>query len=149
MFTHILFATDGTELSREAAKKAIHTAKALSAKVTAMNVVQRFHAAFENEGFIMPEMPQLRERYEEEARTHGNKILQEVKKAAGEAGVQCFAAVVIGDVPYKAIIEQARNAQCDLIVMASHGRRGLDSILLGSTTQQVLTHSKIPVLVLR
>jgi nucleotide-binding universal stress UspA family protein len=149
MFTHVLFATDGSELSNEAAAKAIQVAKALGAKMTAMNVVHAFHVAFESEGFIMPNMPDLKERYEEEAKAHADKILQEIKKAASEAGVQCFSAVVVGDIPYKAIIEQAGKSKCDVIMMASHGRRGLQSILLGSETQQVLTHSKIPVLVLR
>ena len=149
MFTHVLFATDGSELSNQAAPKAIQEAKALGAKMTAMNVVHEFHAARESEGFIMPKMPALKERSEEEAKAHADKILQEIKKAASEAGVQCFPAVVVGDVPYKAIIEQAGKSKCDLIVMASHGRRGLQGILLGSETQQVLTHSKIPVLVLR
>lgn len=149
MFTHILFATDGSELSASAAPKAIQTAKALNAKMTVVNIVHRFHAAFESEGFRMPKMPELKERYEEEANAHGNKIVEDVKKAAAAAGVQCFSAVVLADVPYKAILEQAAKSQCDMIVMASHGRRGLDSVLLGSETQKVLVHSKIPVLVLR
>lgn len=149
MFKHVLFATDGSALSNDAAKQAIETAKALGAKLTAMHVAHKFHAAFENEGFRMPKMPELRERYEEEAGAHANKILEDIKKTAAAAGVQCFSAVVFGDVPYLAIIEQAAKSNCDLIVMASHGRRGLQSVLLGSETQQVLTHSKIPVLVLR
>ena len=149
MFTHALFATDGSELSSQAATTAIHVAKALGAKMTAMNAVHPFHAVFENEGFIMPNMPELKERFEDEARAHAEKILHEIKKAASEAGVQCFSAVVVGDIPYKAIIEQAGKSKCDVIMMASHGRRGLQSMLLGSETQQVLTHSKIPVLVLR
>ena len=148
MFTHVLFATDGSELSNQAAPKAIQVAKALGANMTAMNVVHEY-AARESEGFIMPKMPALKERSEEEAKAHADKILHEIKRAASEAGVQCFSAVVVGDVPYKAIIEQAGKSKCDLIVMASHGRRGLQGILLGSETQQVLTHSKIPVLVLR
>ena len=149
MIKHILFATDGSELSREAAKKAIQLANALGAKITALTVVHAFHAAFENEGFIMPDMPALKERYEDEAKVLASKIVEDVKKMAGGAGVQCFSAVIVGDVPYEAIIRQAGKSKCDMIVMASHGRRGLQGILLGSETQKVLTHSKIPVLVLR
>ena len=97
----------------------------------------------------MSKIPEPRKRYEEEAKVRANMIIEKVKKAAGEAGVQCFSAVVVGDTPYMAIIEQAGKSKCDMIMMASHGRRGLQGILLGSETQQVLTHSKIPVLVLR
>jgi nucleotide-binding universal stress UspA family protein len=149
MFTHVLFATDGSELSNQATPIAVQVVKALGAKMTVLNVVLAFHAAFEDEGFIMPKLPDLKERYEDDAKARADTMLQEIKKAASEAGVQCFSAVVVGDVPYKSIIEQAEKSKCDMIMMASHGRRGLQSILLGSETQQVLTHSKIPVLVLR
>ena len=149
MFKHVLFATDGSDLSNEAAPKAIGLDKALGAKLTAMHVVHKFHSVFESEGFLMLKTPDLKEHYEEETKAHAEKILQAIKKAAGEAGVQCFSAVVYDDLPYKAIIEQAEKAKSDVIMMASHGRRGLQSILLGSETQQVLTHSKVPVLVLR
>ena len=149
MFRHVLFATDGSELSNQAAPKAVGLAKALGAKLTAMHVARKFHSVFESEGFLMLKTPDLKEHYEEETRAHADKILQAVKKAAGEAGVQCFSAVVFDDLPYKAIIEEAAKAKCDVIMMASHGRRGLQGMLLGSETQQVLTHSKVPVLVLR
>lgn len=149
MYKHVLFATDGSEISEQAARKAIQVAKALGAKLSVVNVMQPFHAAFENEGFMMPKMPALTERYEEEATTRANSVLNGIKHAASAAGVQCFSAIVVGEVPYKAIIAQAGKLKCDLIVMASHGRRGLQSLLLGSETQKVLTHSKIAVLVLR
>jgi nucleotide-binding universal stress UspA family protein len=149
MFKHILFATDGSELSNQAAPKAVALAKALGAKLTAISVVHKFHAAFEGEGFKMPKIPALIKRYEENAKAHADKILQAARKTAGDAGVQFSSAVIVGDLPYAAIIEQAGKLKCNLIVMASHGRRGLHGILLGSVTQQVLTHSKIPVLVLR
>ena len=149
MFKHVLFATDGSELSGQAAPKAIAVAKALGAKLSVMHVVRRFHSVFESEGFLMLKTPDLKERYEEETKAHADKILQAIKKAASEAGVQCFSAVVFGDLPYKAIIEEADKTKSDVIMMASHGRRGLHGMLLGSETQQVLTHSKIPVLVLR
>ena len=90
-----------------------------------------------------------RKRFEEEETARANKILDEVKRHAGGLGVACGAVIATGDTPYRAIIEQAGKSGCDLIVMASHGRRGLEGVLLGSVTQQVLTHSKVPVLVCR
>jgi nucleotide-binding universal stress UspA family protein len=147
MFKHILLPLDGSACSNTAAGKAIQLALALGAKITTMNVVPEYKKAFESEGFIMPRIPELQERFEEETGARANKIIGEVKKAAATAGVQCFSAVATGDIPYKMIIEQAAKSNCDVIVMASHGRRGLDALLLGSETQKVLTHSKIPVLV--
>ena len=78
-----------------------------------------------------------------------NKNLLAVEKAAEEAGVPCETARETNDQPYEAIVEAARKKGCDLIIMASHGRRGVQGLLLGSETQKVLTHSKIPMLVYR
>jgi nucleotide-binding universal stress UspA family protein len=97
----------------------------------------------------MPEIPALKKRFEEEEAVRAKKILGSVKEAARTAGVECEVVAATGDVPYAVIINQATKFKCDLIIMASHGRRGLEGILLGSETQQVLTHSKIPVLVCR
>lgn len=149
MFKHILVPMDGSELSSEAVNQAIQLAKALGAKITALNVVPAYKRIFESEGFVMPRIPALKERFEEETAARANKVLGEAKKVAAAAGVQCFSAIATGDVPYKMIIEQAIKSKCDLIMMASHGRRGLDALILGSETQKVLTHSKIPVLVCR
>jgi nucleotide-binding universal stress UspA family protein len=76
-------------------------------------------------------------------------MLAKVQKAAKDAGVKCEAVAVVSDFPYQQIIATAKKKKCDLIVMASHGRKGLSSLLLGSETAKVLTHSKIPVLVVR
>lgn len=149
MFKHILLPTDGSTLSDQAVQLAIGLAKALGAKITAVQVVGEYHLHLQDEGFAMPDLPALRMRFEEEEAARTNKIFGAVKKAATDAGVVCFSAVVTGDVPYERIIEQAANSKCDVIVMASHGRRGLQGVLLGSETQKVLTHSKIPVLVCR
>ena len=149
MFKHLLLPLDGSECSNSAADKAVKLASALGAKITAMNVVPHYKKAFESEGFIMPRIPELERRFEEEATGRAEKILGDVKKAAAAADVQCFSAIATGDTPYKMIIEQAEKSHCDAIVMASHGRRGLDALLLGSETQKVLTHSKISVLVCR
>jgi nucleotide-binding universal stress UspA family protein len=149
MFKHILVPTDGSALSEIAVQQAVNLAFVLRAKITAIHVVGGYRPAFESEGFKMPKMPDLKERFEEEETARANKILGTVKKAAAEAGVTCFSAVVTGDSPHEAIIEYATASKCDLILMASHGRRGLDGFLLGSETQKVLTHSKIPVMVCR
>jgi nucleotide-binding universal stress UspA family protein len=149
MFKHILFPTDGSPVSNSAMAKAGMLARALGAKLTALNVTGTYYPAYESEGFVMPELKTMRKRFEEEEAAHSKKILEQVKKTVAEMGVNCDTVTVSGDSPYRAIVEQAGKLDCDAIVMASHGRRGLESVLLGSVTQQVLTHSKLPVLVCR
>jgi nucleotide-binding universal stress UspA family protein len=97
----------------------------------------------------MPEVPELRKRFEEETSGRTTKLLGAVKKIALAAGVPCNTVAMKGDLPYDGIIKEAKRAKCDLIMMASHGHKGLKGVLLGSETQKVLTHSKIPVLVYR
>jgi nucleotide-binding universal stress UspA family protein len=101
------------------------------------------------EGFVMPNALAIKKRFDEETARNAKKIVDAVKAAASSAGVKCGAVIVNGGRPYEVILKQARKAKCDVIVMASHGRKGLASILLGSETAKVLTHSKIPVLVVR
>lgn len=149
MFKHILVPTDGSSLSRKVVDLAVQVAKALGARITAVHVVGNYRSVLRDDGFFMPEIPELRKRFEEETSGHAKKILGAVKKVAETAGVECNAVTMTGNVPYEMIIMQAKKAKCDLIIMASHGRRGLQGILLGSETQKVLTHSKIPVLVCR
>jgi nucleotide-binding universal stress UspA family protein len=149
MFKHILLATDGSKLSNNAAKQAIALAKALGAKITAVNVVGEYHLRLQDEGFLIPEIPALRKRFEEAEAAHAKKILDAVRKSASGAGVECNTVAPTSDVPYDAIIKQARKSGCDVIIMASHGRKGLQGLLLGSETVKVLTHSTIPVLVCR
>jgi nucleotide-binding universal stress UspA family protein len=149
MFKHILLATDGSKLSETAAKQAIDIGRAFGAKLTAVHVVGNYHLAPENEGFMMSELPSRKKRFEEELAAHAKEILVAVKESAQQAGVECDSVAAASDAPYEMIIEQAIKLNCDLIVMASHGRRGIQGILLGSETQKVLTHSKIPVLVCR
>ena len=149
MFKHILFPTDGSPHSGVALTRAAMLAKLLGSKLTALYVTGAYHPAYESEGFLMPEMKTLRKRFEEAEAARANKILDEVKKVAGEIGVTCESVTATGDVPYRTIIEQTAKSGCDMIVMASHGRRGLEGVLMGSVTQQVLTHSKVPVLVCR
>src|SRR5687768_5790795 len=97
----------------------------------------------------MPEVPLLREQFEKEVEKHSNDVLSPVRQAAVEAGVRCDTVVATSNSPYEAIISQAKKSRCDLIMMASHGRKGIERLFHGSETVKVLTHSKIPVLVLR
>ncbi len=149
MFRHILLPTDGSEISDQAARQAIELAKALRAKITALHIVSELHLHLPDEGFPIPELPALKKRFAEDAAARAKTILGSVTEAAKIAGIECDVATATSDMPYEMIIDQATRFNCDLIVMASHGRRGLQGILLGSETQKVLTHSKIPVLVCR
>jgi nucleotide-binding universal stress UspA family protein len=150
MFKHILVPTDGSKLSDQAVKQAIDIAKALGAKITAL-VVMPDYEIYVSERYNVPVhmAAPVKEKYEEEEAARAKRILAPIKEAAKVVGVECDVATVISDTPYKMIIDQAARFKCDLIIMASHGRRGLEGILLGSVTQKVLTHSKIPVLVCR
>lgn len=148
MFQHILLPTDGSKLSDRAVKRGIEFAKSANASVTAVHVVPEFRMVVE-EGFVSPMSAELKKRFENESQQHARKMLDKVEAAARGAGVQCDSVAVVSDYPYQQIIETARKKKCDLIIMASHGRRGLSSLLLGSETAKVLTHSKVPVLVMR
>lgn len=151
MYKHILLPTDGSKLSNTGVKEAIKLAAALRAKITALHVVDNYrqHIRDAEEGYMIPEMQVFRKDFEKRAAAHAKTILDVVKAAAAKAGVKCDAVVAAGDLPYETIIKQARKSKCDLIMMASHGRSGIKGLLLGSETVKVLTHSKIPVLVVR
>ena len=102
-----------------------------------------------DEGFAIPAFAIVKKRFDEDTARRSQALLASVKASAAKAGVQCAGVAVANNLPYDAIIKHARKAKCDLIMMASHGRKGLASILLGSETAKVLTHSTIPVLVVR
>lgn len=148
MFKHILLPTDGSKLSDRAVKQGIRFAKSIKARVTALHVVPEFKMVVE-EGFVSPMTAELKTRFEKESQVHARKMLEKVERAARAEGVRCESVAVVSDLPYQQIIEVAKKKKCDLIMMASHGRRGISSLLLGSETAKVLTHSKIPVLVVR
>lgn len=151
MFKRILLATDGSQLSARGEKQAIKLGKALRIPITAVHVVESYHQRLtdEEDGFAIPVISVFKKDFEERAAARAKKILDPVKEAANKVGVRCNAIAVAGDYPFEAIIKQARKSKCDLIVMASHGRSGIRSVLLGSETAKVLTHSRIPVLVVR
>ena len=149
MFSHILFPTDGSPLSRKAAELAADVAKVNNARITALHVIPPFTTPLLAEGSIMsPEMFDER-LYKKRTESAADKLFAEVEKVASDANVPVEHLAVNSDYPWDAIIKAARKNKCDLIVMASHGRRGLEGLLLGSETNKVLTHSKIPVLVCR
>ncbi len=150
MFKHILLPTDGSKLSDKAVKQAIKMAKALGAKITTVYVMPDYEKYVSERYHVMAVMAApVKRKYKEEAAALSREILDQVCAAGTAAGVECAQVSVTGDSPYEAIIKQATKSGCDLIMMASHGRKGLQSMLLGSETQKVLVHSKIPVLVCR
>ncbi|AGW93031.1 MULTISPECIES: universal stress protein [Cupriavidus] len=143
MFKHILLATDGSELSRLAMTAAIGFVKEGGAKLTAYTCMEEYpYLSSGDAGHPR------RKAFEEQEAARAGAHLAEVVAAAEAAGVTC-ATDMTTSVPYKGIIEAADRHGCDVIFMASHGRRGLEGLLVGSETQKVLTHCRIPVLVYR
>ena len=147
MFKNILIPTDGSKFSMKAIKSGLAFAKSINAKVTGCYVVEPFQPYYFGD-YIPPDMPTPKE-FERHAREAGEKYLGQIETAARAAGLKYGGSVVMADTPYDGIINAAKKERCDLIFMASHGRRGLSGMLLGSETHKVLTHSKIPVLVYR
>ena len=147
MYRHILVPTDGTELSYESAEHAIALARSLGAKITTIHVMPEYLApAFaESPSFVQKSYEEFVRATEADA----DKAMAAVATAAKDAGVACEQIRVRDAQPYRHIIDAAAKQGCDLIFMASHGRRGLSALLLGSETNKVLTHTRIPVLVHR
>ncbi len=147
MFKHILVPTDGSELSRATASRAVSFAKEAGARITVFFAKPEYPIAYFGEGALID--PTTPEKFAELADQQASEYLTDVQKQCQEAGVECNSISVTSDVPYEAIVEAAEKSGCDLIFMASHGRRGFSGFLLGSETNKVLTHSKVPVLVYR
>jgi len=147
MYRHILIPTDGSELAEHAVTNGLSLAKSVGAKVTVIIVEERIDAS----AWSLAEHGALKEiaKYTEQIKTLAASVLNRVADAAKQAGVPCDTIQVEDVQPYEAIIATATDRGCDLIVMASHGRGGLSAIVLGSVTNKVLTHTKIPVLVCR
>lgn len=148
MFTHILFPTDGSELSRKAQDAAIALAKTLGARITAVHSISPYTPQVTDLALVYPD-PVSPEEYEAIARKASAEILARFMAQAHDAGVACDASSNVAAAPWNAIVKAAHDNRCDVIVMASHGRRGIAGVLLGSETQKVLTHSDVPVLVYR
>ena len=145
MFKHILVPTDGSQLSSDTAKRAIAFAKETHAKVTFFFAKPDYPVAFYGEGALID--PTTPDKFAEMAEQQAKEILAGHEAAAKAEGVESGSLSSVSDIPYEAIIAAAEESGADLIFMASHGRRGISGLLLGSETQKVLTHSKIPVLV--
>jgi len=144
----ILLPVDGSDASRSAIRQALEYARALNASVIGLNVVPQFHMPMD-EGDLMPPSKMLKNRVDEERKAAAQKILDSLQKEARDAGVKCEVLVGTNDSVYEEIIDAAVKRKCDLIAMASHGHAGPTAVLLGSETAKVLTHTKLPVLVLR
>ena len=146
MYKHILVPTDGTALSLKAARAAARLAATLKARITAIYVIAPFMPPMSSESIAFHAAYSVKE-YDRAMRKIADRALAKVQAAAGKVKVDAVA--VTHPAPWEAIVKTASARRCDLIVMASHGRRGLAGLLLGSETQKVLTHSKTPVLVCR
>ena len=145
MYTHILLPTDGSALSDAAVLKGLRLARLLGARVSGLHVTPEFHVLT----YRTEMLEDTREEFAADSKAHAEKYLANVVKAAKEEAVPCNVEAVSSDHPADAIVRAAERLGCDLIVMASHGRRGAKGLLLGSETQKVLTHCKVPVLVVR
>jgi nucleotide-binding universal stress UspA family protein len=141
MYKHILIPTDGSDLSEKAIEHGIALAKVLGAKITVLTVLECFHvSAFE---------PRMVEQYKKHVVAVAAKHLDAASSAASASNVSCEVVRVEHERPHQAIIDTAKERGCDVILMGSHGRRGLSAIVLGSETVKVLTHTTIPVIVVR
>lgn len=145
MYKHILIPTDGSQLSSEALVESLDLAKSLGAKATILTVEEPFHVFAMGAAQVAHSLGE----YQDQIRAQAERLLSAAATQAREAGVPCETLRATHEDPYQAIIDAARECHCDLIAMASHGRRGMAAVVLGSQTQKVLAHSTTPVLVYR
>jgi nucleotide-binding universal stress UspA family protein len=145
MYRHILIATDGSDMSGRAVEAGLKLALELRARATAVTVTPPFHPL----SLAAAQLEYSIEGYRKHVQEEAARTLDKVRAQADATGLGCETVHVTHDHPWEAILETAREHQCDLITMASHGRRGLGAVLVGSETLRVLTHSTIPVLVYR
>ena len=144
MFKRILVPTDGSDITAKAIDAAIGLAKSLNAQLYTISVKEPFPYSAISE--MQPTPPQ--EFFDAQERIAATRV-QAVVDQCQQSGVPCQPHTVEALHPWEAIIDHAKRMECDLLVMASHGRRGVSALLLGSETQKVLTHSKVPILVVR
>lgn len=145
MFKHILFPTDGEAHSVAAIAPCVALAKDSGARLTVLHVTAPFRV-LSTRPEVLADTP---DDYAQHSRARAQDRLEQVAAVARAQGVPCETMTVEHEHPYQAIIDVARQRDCDLVAMASHGRRGVQALLLGSETQKVLTHSHLPVLVFR
>jgi len=144
MFKHFLIPIDGSTIATKAAAAGITLARKLGARVTALHVIEELQPVYV-EGYVFTRS-QL-DSFEVRARQAGQKHLDKIGKVASAAGVPFASLVATARSPHEGIIAAAKKRKCDVIFMASHGRRGLSRLLMGSVTQKVLSHSTMPVVV--
>jgi len=147
MYKNLLVATDGSKLSDKAVAHAVGLARSIGATITAFYAAPDYPMPAYADGVVYE--PVSRKEYAKLAEQDAEKILAKVVAKAKAGGVECKTAFDIASTPWEAILAAAKRNKVDAIVMASHGRRGLSAVLLGSETQKVLTHTKLPVLVVR
>ena len=145
VFKHILIPTDGSELATQAVDKGMALAASIGASVTVVTVTEPFQILSAN----AMQVESTRASYDGDARAYAEKVLATAREKAAAAGVSVETHHKWHDSPYEAIIDTALAEGCDLIAMASHGRRGMAAVVMGSQATKILTHSKIPVLVYR
>ncbi|MFQ6539695.1 MULTISPECIES: universal stress protein [Aphanothece] len=146
-YQHILVPTDGSDLSGKAVEQAVDLARHLGAHLSFLHVQSNFPISLVGVGELVD--TSTVESLVQAARVQADQILEAALATAAAAGVPARRINLVSPQPYQAIVDEAAAKACDLIVMASHGRRGITGLLLGSETQRVLTHSPIPVLVVR
>jgi len=149
VYKHILVPTDGSQLSLKAARDATELARAMKARITAVYVVPPFQPPYEGDGVAFTARDYLPQVHEARHAHFAEQAFTKVEAAAAKAKVKVARLKVTGDAPWRSIIDSAKAKKCDVIVMASHGRGGLGTLLLGSETNKVLAHSTTPVLVCR
>jgi len=147
MYKRILVATDGSTLSKKAVRSAIDLAATMGAELVPLYVVPRYPVSYFEGGITIS--PQDVARIEKQWADKGQAVVDAVKAMAQDEGVKAKAVIARSDLVAESIISAVKKYKCDLVVMASHGRKGIKRVLLGSETQHVLTHSSVPVLVLR
>ena len=147
MFKRILIPTDGSPVAAKAIEAGVALAKEMGASVTGYYAIEPPPTHIYGEGYLADR--KLVAELERRAQDVAQRSVEEIKEAAKAAGVPCDTVVDKAVQPYKGIIQAAEERKCDAVFMASHGHRGLTGLLIGSVTQQVLTHSKVPVLVFR
>ncbi|CAG0973092.1 TRAP-T-associated universal stress protein TeaD [Burkholderiales bacterium] len=147
MYKHLLVATDGSKLSTKAMTHAIGLAKSLGARLTAFYAAPDYPLPMYADGVVYE--PVSKKEYSAMMAKEAKKILDAAAAKAKAAGVECATVHMIAPAPWEAILAAAKKEKCDVIVMASHGRRGVSALLLGSETQKVLTHGTVPVIVIR
>ncbi|MBI2748819.1 MAG: universal stress protein [Burkholderiales bacterium] len=145
MFKHILIPTDGSDLSNQAIAQGVKLAKEINARVTGLTVTMPFHF-FALDGL---QISDTAEQYAKDTKVLAQRNLQVIRDAASAAGVACELMHRVSEHPYEEIVKAAQEQGCDVIFQASHGRRGMQALVMGSETHKVLTHTKIPVLVFR